>query len=300
MQRVRFAWNAFKNVALLFSFVVNLTLLITVLVLLTLIFQIKNGIAQPLIDGLHSSFVGLDEATIDRIIPVRDEIPIAFILPLEQNTNVVLTAPVPLSVNATFDLPGGGGRINGVVAINLPQGLQLPVSLDLDVPVETTVPVSLDVRAVIPLRETQLHDAFDNLRGLLEPFVRALDNLPGNAEEGWAYLGLVLSGQGPDLLNPTYGSENPWPGFSRTAGDDYGWPLDTPPQPGSETGIQPGGLGAWSMPEGAVTNGVYEPVYENGVPLDPFTGRPVGEPRVPATDATPSGDLGIIPLTPAP
>jgi hypothetical protein len=297
MQRVKFAWSAFKNVALLFSFIVNLTLLITVLVLLTLIFQIKNGIAQPLIDGLHSSFVGLDEATIDRIIPVRDEIPIAFTLPLEQNTNVVLTQPVPLSVNATFDLPGGGGRINGVVAINLPQGLQLPVALDLDVPVETTVPVSLDVRAVIPLRETQLHDAFDNLRGLLEPFVRALDNLPGNAEEGWAYLGLVLSGQGPDLLNPTYGSEHPWPGFSRTAGDDYGWPLDTPPQPGELTGIQPGGLGAWIAPEGA-SDGVYEPVYENGVPLDPFTGRPVGEPAIPAADATPSGDLGIIPITP--
>ena len=51
--------------------------IVVLLVLVVLIFQIKNGIAEPLIDGLHSSFVGLDKATIDRMITVRDQIPVA-------------------------------------------------------------------------------------------------------------------------------------------------------------------------------------------------------------------------------
>jgi hypothetical protein len=294
MQRIKFAWNAFKNVALLFSFIINLVLVITLVIVVLQIFQIK-AIVEPLIDGLHASFVGLDAATIDRVIPVRDEIPISFTLPLEQTTNVVLTAPVPLTVAAQFDLPGGGGRINGTVNINLPQGLILPVTLDLDVPVNTTVPVNLDVRAVIPLRDTQLHDAFNNLRGLLEPFVRALDNLPGNAGEGWTYLSQLLGGNAPYLLTPTEGSEHPWPGFSRTAGDGYTWPLDTPAQPGVITGTEPGGLAAWSVPEGA-SDGVYSPVYDNGQPVDPFQPGPaLAAPAVTATEeVAPQADLGII------
>ncbi len=294
MQRIKFAWNAFKNVALLFSFIANLVLVIVLVIVISQIFQIK-AIVEPLIDGLHTSFVGLNEATIDRVIPVRDEIPISFILPLEQSTNVVLTAPVPLTVAAQFDLPGGGGRINGTVNINLPQGLILPVTLDLDVPVETTVPVNLDVRAVIPLRDTQLHDAFNNLRGLLEPFVQVLDNLPDNGQEGLAYVGQLLNGTAPYLLTPTEGSQNPWPGFSRTAGDGYTWPLDTPAQPGVLTGTEPGGLAAWSLPEGA-SDGVYRPVYENGQPVDPFQPGPaLAAPAGagPATTET-QGDLGII------
>ncbi len=298
MQRVKFTWNAFKNVAILFSFIVNLVLVVALLILVLLIFPIKNGIVEPLIDGLHASFVGLDSATIDRIIPVRETIPVQFTLPLEQNTIVVLTEPVPLQVAATFDLPAGGGTINGIVNIQLPRGLRLPVSLDLDVPVDATVPVNLDVRAVIPLAETQLHDAFANLRQLLEPFVRALDNLPGNADEGWAYVGELLSGRGRDLLAPTEGSMNPWPGFSVTAGDGYVWPDDMPPQPGQRTGTVPGGLSPWDRAPGA-PDGVYRPSAPGGLPQGGPTGQEPPVTPVP-TGPPPEGDLGIITATPAP
>ncbi len=292
MQRVKSTWNAFKNFAVLFSFVVNLVLVIVLLVLVILIFQIKNGIAEPLIDGLHASFVGLDQATIDRIIPVRETIPVQFTLPLDQDTIVVLTAPVPLQVAATFDLPGGGGTINGIVNIQLPRGLQLPVSLNLDVPVDTMLPVSLDVRAVIPIEETQIGDAVVNLRELLDPFVRALDNLPSNADEGWAYLGDLISGNAPYLLTPTEGSVDPWPGFSTTAGDGYVWPEDMPAQPGQRTGTVPGGLADWDVAPGA-PSGYYQPQGTGG-------GLPQGGPINPpvATSEPPAGDLGIITPTP--
>ena len=64
-----------------------------------------------------------------------DDGSVIFDLPLNQTTDVVLTEDVPLFANATFTLPGGGGRINGRVDIVLPRDLVLPVRLDMTVPV---------------------------------------------------------------------------------------------------------------------------------------------------------------------
>ncbi len=297
MQRVKFLWNAFKNVALLFSFIVNLVLVITLIIVVSLIFQIKNGIAEPLIDGLHGSFVGLDHATIDRIIPVRDRIPVQFTLPLEQATTVVLTSPVPLQANAQFVLPGGGGAINGTVNLQLPVGMELPVRLDMDVPVDTTIPVSLNVRAVIPIEETQLHDPIDNLRALLEPFVRALDNLPDNAGEAMDFIGRLLAGERPDLLAPTADSMNPWPGYAFPAGEGYVWPEDMPPQPGRSAAAPPVSQPPVEAPPAGAESA--PPTTESGTGAAPAeeTG---GEAPMIETGPPPEGDLGIITPTTAP
>ncbi|MBN1963410.1 MAG: hypothetical protein JW910_02115 [Anaerolineae bacterium] len=300
MQRMKWFWNAFKNFAILFSFIMNIVLVLVLLIVIMQIFQIKNGILEPLIDGLHASFVGLDEATIDRIIPVRAEIPVVFDLPLNQDTVVVLNQGVPVQANARFVLPGEGGSISGTVSIVLPPGLELPVHLSLDVPVETSVAADLNVRAVIPLEETQLHDAFVHLRNILDPFVRALDNLPGDWGAVMPWVTEILSGQGRDLLAPTAGSEYPWPGFSTTAGDGYVWPADSPPQPGSPTGIEPQGMAGFSVPENA-PSGVYQEQREGGQAA-PVEGQPPAVEVAPTieTGPPPAGDLGIITATPAP
>ncbi len=85
----------------------------------------------------------------------------------------------PIAASATFTLPGGGGVINGRVDIVLPKDLVLPVQLNMIVPVNTNIPINLPVDVAIPLKETELHTPFVNLRDLLEPYVRILDNLPG-------------------------------------------------------------------------------------------------------------------------
>src|SRR4030042_2959052 len=74
MVRIKAWWNTFKNVAILLSFIVNFVLIVVLLIVLSLAFQIKDGIAQPLINGLHSSFVGLDQAHIITSINVKDTI----------------------------------------------------------------------------------------------------------------------------------------------------------------------------------------------------------------------------------
>jgi hypothetical protein len=242
-------WNAFKNVAIFFSFIINFVFLIVILLLLTAIFQITSGIAEPLLGGLYSSFVGLNQARIittidvndainvkDQIqvvdaINVKDTIPVVLNIPLRQNTVVSLTQPVPITANASFALPGGGGTIRGSVAITLPQGLQLPVALDLNVPVDSSlpidlkvpinlnvpvelkVPVALKVPVNIPLAETQLNDVAKSLQDVIGPLTRVVTNLPRNWNEMWIVIGKLLAGQPPDLLADNDFIRNPWPGF---------------------------------------------------------------------------------------
>ncbi|GAB4434454.1 MAG: hypothetical protein Kow00120_00770 [Anaerolineae bacterium] len=179
----RTLWSAFKDFAILFSFIMNFVLLVIVIILGLLIFDIKNGILEPLIDGLHQNFILLDEADIIRQLPVQDEIPVQFTLLVEDSINVTLTDDVNLTRPATFNLPGGGGNISGTVNLRLPAGLELPIALSLPVEVDEMVPVNLLVDVEIPLDETQLHRPFYGLRMLLEPYVTLIDALPGSWSE---------------------------------------------------------------------------------------------------------------------
>jgi hypothetical protein len=177
-------WQAFKTFAILFSFAMNLILLIVLLVMAPLILPIVNDIAVPIVGGLNTSFVEMSNAKIERTITVDDTIPISFTLPLQRVTTVVVTEPVPLqNVPARFDLPGGGGSIAGVVSLSLPQGLALPVYLDLDVPVDQTIPVTLAVDVEIPLNETELGVPFTRLEGIFSPLDALLRGLPNDSQD---------------------------------------------------------------------------------------------------------------------
>lgn len=177
-------WDAFKTVALIFSFIVNIIFFVVLLAIAPLILPIVNTIVNPLVSGLNQSFVDMGEATITRTIVVDDTMPISFILPLNQDTNVVLTAPVALNnLPAQFVLPANGGYINGVVSLTLPPGLELPVHIGIDVPVEQTIPVQLNVEVDIPLDETELGKPFKDLQGIFGPLNGTLSNLPESNED---------------------------------------------------------------------------------------------------------------------
>lgn len=247
---------------IVFSIVFNVVLLVLVLALGILIFDIKQNIAQPLVEGLHSSFVGLDQATIDWTIPVRTDLPISLTVPINAGTItsevvppagqpaiagetlVRLTRAVPISINNAFIQSNDLTLRNARVDITLPAGTVLPVALDMEVGLNTAIPVNLDVRAVIPLSQTQLHDPFENLRLLFEPFARGLQALPNDFPQAINYAGEVLSGTNVNLLEvETDYVLQPWPGFSRTAGLNYEL-LDIPfplPNVPVDTGIVPMG-----------------------------------------------------------
>ncbi len=263
----------FFRFMVIFSFIVNIILVVVLLVLGILIFDIMDNIANPLVGGLHSTAVGLDEATIDWTIPVRDTIPVVLNIQLDTDTTVVLTAPVPLTVRATIDLPGiNAYGVDANVQLDLPAGLELPVHLNLPVPVEEDLDIALDVRAVIPLSETQLHDPFETLGLLFEPLAIGLHNLPSDFGEAVQLVSKVLGGE-TIYLDATDGTGpfndepyRPWPGYSITAGENYD--LFTVPPPSDHvrtyTGIIPlGGIPA--LDEGVPRRGGF---YANdGNPL---------------------------------
>jgi hypothetical protein len=186
------AWEVFKNVAIIFSFVVNLILVLVVVVLVAFMFQIKRGVAEPLLGGLYNGFVAMDEARITATIPVNTTIPVNdkvtadFDLPLKQTTNVVL-AQNTLITGALVTIQGGILQINNApTTIVLPQGTVLPVILDLSVPVEQDIPVNLNipvsipVAVDIPLQQTELHQPFSDLRDLFAPYYLLVERLPSS------------------------------------------------------------------------------------------------------------------------
>ena len=177
-------WQAFKTFAIIFSFVMNFVLLLVLLFVAPLLLPILNDVAKPIVGGLNDSFVDMSAATIERRIEVNDTIPINFVLPLTQETTVVLMEPVPIGdVPTTFALPGGGGTINGNVSLVLPEGLVLPVQLDLDVPVDQEIDVALGVDVEIPLSETELGKPFNSLQSLFGPLDNLIDGLPDDTNE---------------------------------------------------------------------------------------------------------------------
>jgi hypothetical protein len=212
MERLKRFWYAFRDIATIFSFVVNFVLVVALLVVsvpgIEAAFALKTGMVEPLLNDLDAAFLGLSESTIDTKVDIDDSIPIKFDLPLNesldidfplpinQDTVVVLTERVPLNLDATFNLPGGGGVINGSVQLSLPYGTRLPIRLNMVVPVTSTIPVRLTVPVsqTIPVRmnvpvhielgEAGLDPAVQNLRAVFEPVRVQVEKLPDGIEFG--------------------------------------------------------------------------------------------------------------------
>jgi hypothetical protein len=162
-------WVVFERFALLFSFTMNIILLIVVLVLVGLIVPVKNQIAQPVMDKMMAEIDRLGNAHIKTTIVVEDEIQVKFDLPLDKEIDVKTTDIVPMTSEAYFTLPNGGGYIRGTVNIDLPADTTLPVRLNTTVPVDQIVPVRLEVPVDIALADTDLKVSVDNFKALLAP-----------------------------------------------------------------------------------------------------------------------------------
>lgn len=176
-------WQAFKSFAIIFSFVVNLILIVVLFLALPLILPALDSVARPIVSGLNDSFDEMGNARIVQTIQIDEQIPIELSIPLDTSTSVVLSEPVPLSVPATFNLPAGGGTINGTVSLQLPAGIALPVNLAMTVPVSDTIPVKMDVAVDIPLQETDLGPPFNALQQLFTPLDVLLEQLPASNDE---------------------------------------------------------------------------------------------------------------------
>ncbi len=180
---------AFWTIAGVFSLVLNVVLIVTLVLVGKELFNLKNLVTRQLIGGLHRNFALMDQAVISTRVPVHDTIPVQFTLPVKATTHVTLSEDTVLS-NARVNLVTGGLSITQAPTdILLPAGTQLPIELNLEVPVDTTVPVDLEVFVEIPLRDTQLHNPFVGLQNVISPYNELLANTPDGWQEVWCQNG---------------------------------------------------------------------------------------------------------------
>lgn len=162
------------TVGSLLSILLNVVLLVALIIAVNQLFTIKQVLGENLLGGLYHNFVRMDEAHIRANIPVQDNIPIDFVLNIEQDTSVVLTEDTRI-VGARVNLSTGGLNIvNAPASIILPAGTTLPVRLSMGVPVKTGVPVALNVSVDIPLSQTELHEPFVGLQNVVGPYYQLI------------------------------------------------------------------------------------------------------------------------------
>jgi hypothetical protein len=181
---------AFWTVASLISVIINIILVAVVISLGHHLFELKTIVSDGLVNGLYNNFVLMDKAHIVTTIPVettiqvQDTIPVVFDLPLNQDTQVVLVQDTTIN-GATIYLNSAPVPID----ITLPSGTPLQINLDLVVPVNQTVPVNLSVPITlqvpvdIALDQTDLHQPFVGLQGVVEPYRELMGTVPNSVEQ---------------------------------------------------------------------------------------------------------------------
>jgi hypothetical protein len=123
---------------------------------------------NDLLSGLYTNFELMDEASIETVIIVEDQIPLAITVPVETTTQITLSETVNIP-DAQVVINTGGLNINSTARVTLPAGTPLTVKLDFDLPVQDTVPVRLEVPVNIPLADTELHTPFVGLQQVVKP-----------------------------------------------------------------------------------------------------------------------------------
>ena len=165
---------AFWTIASVVSLTVNLVLLIILLI----VFQMRNPIQGTagnqitrLLGGLYTNFVKMDQANIKTDIHVEKEIPVNFTLNVSGPTNVTLSQDVTIDGALVTVATGGLNITNARARIVLPQGTLLPINIEnLVVPVDQKVLAVLDVPVDIPLDQTELHEPFVGLQQVVKPW----------------------------------------------------------------------------------------------------------------------------------
>ncbi|MBW8010403.1 MAG: hypothetical protein FVQ83_04055 [Chloroflexi bacterium] len=162
---------AFWTLGALSSLILNMILIVALILVGKELFAIKELVTDQLIGGLYTNFLLMDRAAIESNIAVDDILAISFDLPVTTNTTVTLTENTRIS-NAQVSV------LSAPTDIILPAGTQLPIALNMVIPVDTSIPVQLNVPVNIQLSQTDLHEPFVGLTGVVLPYYELLAPAP--------------------------------------------------------------------------------------------------------------------------
>lgn len=196
-ERFQRLWRAFANIAIIFSFVVNLVLVLVLILAVGPLLHLKTHLLEPLLSNLDQAFLGLGETTIHTTVPVDQSIPIQFDLPLDQPLALDFELPINQDTVVVLlrdtSIPNTTVYLNNVpvrTTVVLPAGTPLPVRLNMVVPVQKTIPVQMtvpvsqtvpikmDIPVAIQLGPSGLDPAVQRLREVFVPARTLIESLP--------------------------------------------------------------------------------------------------------------------------
>jgi hypothetical protein len=155
------------------SLLANAILVIALVMMSGRINSLKTNM-NGLLSGLYGNFNGMDTASITTTITVQTQVPMNFTLPIQQNTNIVLTDNLAIP-KAYVVINSGGLSINAPASITLPAGTNLPVAMNVEVPVQVSIPLTLQIPVVIPLSQTGLHQPLIGLQETVRSYYCQID-----------------------------------------------------------------------------------------------------------------------------
>ncbi len=194
---------SFWKAMIITSFVINMILVFVLVLLVAFVFQWRSelgtttvgvqGFARTNIVELRDVVDQLQAAHIRTVIPLNQPLPLkglGVVVPVDTETVVTTTEPVPLSVPAAIDM-GAFGQLYPNVKLDLPAGTQLKIKLKLDIPLDAvTIPIKLDVPVNIAMENTELAPQFrrlgevvDRLVGPVAPLLNIDMNKPEEPEQ---------------------------------------------------------------------------------------------------------------------
>lgn len=196
-ERLQRFWRAFANIAIIFSFIVNLILVLVLILAVGPLLHLKTRLLEPLLSNLDRAFLGLGETTIRTTVPVDQSIPIQFDLPLDQPLSLDFELPITQDTVVVLlrdtAIPNTTVYLNNVpvrTTVVLPAGTPLPVRLNMVVPVQKTIPVQMtvpvsqtvpikmDIPVSIQLGPSGLDPAVQRLREVFVPVRTLIESLP--------------------------------------------------------------------------------------------------------------------------
>lgn len=192
----------FWKAMIITSFVINMILVFILVLLVAFVFRWRSelgtttvgvqGFARANIVELRDVVQQLQAAHIRTVIPLDQPLPLkglGVVVPVDTETVVTTTEPVPLSVPAAIDM-GAFGQLYPNVSLSLPVGTQLKIKLKMDIPLDAvTIPIKLDVPVDIAMKDTELApqfrrlgDVVDRLVGPVAPLLDMEMNKPAPTE----------------------------------------------------------------------------------------------------------------------
>jgi hypothetical protein len=157
----------FYRIAIVFSFVVTLVL---VLLVVALPFALR-----PILSNVMKELNGLENAVIQTTVQVDQGMPMQGVaIQVQEPIKVVTTGESQINNAYVTMYLGSGSQVAGTTFIAIPAGTELPIDFQNRIVMSTTIPVKLAIPVSIPLKDTQVGAFAANLKGMLAPITNLL------------------------------------------------------------------------------------------------------------------------------